>query len=296
MKQGFSKCYVILIVLSVCFLQTVKAQLTDLARIEYSYIPNNNSEDHYRRLRAVLNYPIKIKSDDYLIIGGEYNRILLNLEDEYPFDTNQLKRLHVIDFSLGYTFKTSEHWRLGAKITPRIASTLTDNLSMQDVFINGGIFAIKDRSKDKDLDKPYRLVLGLTYNSTAGVPFPLPFISYYRQINNSWSYNIGVPKSSIKHIFNEKNIIQVFAGLDGYFANIQKPIVINQEQVDNISLSVAVGGVGYEYCFTKHLIAYSYIGYTFILSNHLRDENRDNVYKLNDLNTFYFRSGIKLKI
>lgn len=291
-----SKCYTLLVILTLGCIHLAQAQLTDLGRLEYSFIPSSKSEDQYTRLRALVNYPIKIKNKDYLIVGGEYNRILLNLEDEYPFDKRQLKKLHVIDFSLGYTFKTSEHWRLGLKITPRIASTLTSKLTTDDMFLNGGVFAIKDRTDAKDIDKPYRLVLGLTYNSTAGVPFPLPFVSYYRRVNEKWSYSIGVPKSNVKYFFNEKSVLQTFAGLDGYFANIQNRISINQEVADNISLSVALGGLGYEYCFTKHLVAYSYIGYTFLLSNHLRDSNRDNVYKLNDLNAFYFRSGIKFKI
>ena len=291
-----SKCYTLLVLLTLGCIHLAQAQLTDLARLEYSFIPSSKSEDQYTRLRAVVNYPIKIKNKDYLIVGGEYNRILLNLEDEYPFNTQQLKKLHVIDFSLGYTFKTSENWRLGLKITPRIASTLTSKLTSDDMFLNGGVFAIKDRTDAKDIDKPYRLVVGLTYNSTTGVPFPLPFVSYFRRVNEKWSYSIGVPKSNVKYFFSEKSILQTFAGLDGYFANIQNPITVNQQVADNISLSVAIGGLGYEYCFTKHLIAYSYIGYTFLLSNHLRDDNRDNVYKLNDLNAFYFRSGIKFKI
>ena len=291
------KCLqIITIIIAVFFGNYLQAQLTDLARLEYSYIPSSNSEDQYTRLRALVNYPIKIKDRDYLVIGGEYNRIHLNLENNYPFNPDDLSKLHVIDFSLGYTFKTNENWRLGLKVNPRIASTLTSKLTSDDMFLNGGIFAIKDRTEAEDIEKPYRLVLGLTYNTTAGVPFPLPFVSYYRRVNDKWSFSAGVPKSNLKYFFNESSILQVFAALDGYFANIQKPMLVNERIVNNISLSVAIGGLGYEYCFTKHLVAYSYIGYTFRLNNVLRNENRDEVFKLNDVNAFYFRSGLKFKI
>ena len=91
-------------------------------------------------------------------------------------------------------------------------------------------------------------------------------------------------------------MLQVFTGLDGYFAHLQRPQQVNGKQVDNISLSLAVGGLGYEYCFTKHLVAYMYTGYTFRLNNALRDENRDEVFKLNDVNAFYLRTGLKFKI
>ena len=52
------------------------AQLSDLVRLEYSFIPKSNSEDQYTRLRALLNYPIQLKNDAYFIIGAEYNNRL----------------------------------------------------------------------------------------------------------------------------------------------------------------------------------------------------------------------------
>lgn len=276
--------------------QVSNAQLTDLARLEYSFIPQTKSEDQYTRLRALLSYPIELKKDTYLIVGAEYNRIFLNLEENYPFDTSTLKRIHVIDFSLGYTFKWNEDWRFGVKVNPRIASTLSKSLSSDDYFMNGGLFFINDRTKDENLKRPYRLILGLTYNATTGLPFPLPFVSYYREINEKWSFNAGVPKSNLKYTFDEKNNIQAFVGLDGYLAHLQEPTVVNGQNIDHISLSVAVGGLGYEYCFTKHLVGYMYTGYTFRLNNVLRNKDRDEVFKLDDLNAFYLRTGLKFKI
>ena len=73
-------------------------------------------------------------------------------------------------------------------------------------------------------------------------------------------------------------------------------MLVGDKRVDNISLSLVVGGLGYEYCFTKHIVAYSYIGYTFRLNNVLRNEDREEVFKLDDLNAFYLRTGLKFKI
>ncbi|MDG5492400.1 DUF6268 family outer membrane beta-barrel protein [Psychroserpens sp. SPM9] len=292
-----TKSCTIFMLLFFCFTtHTVLAQLTDLARLEYSFIPKSNSEDQYTRLRALVNYPIKTSEDCYLIVGAEYNRIILNIEDNYPFDTSALETINIIDLNIGYTFKTSEHWRIGLKANPRVASTLIDKITFEDVFLNGGIFAIHDRTDDESLKRPYRLILGLTYNATTGVPFPLPFISYYRRVNDNWSFSAGVPKSNLKYFFNEKSMMQTFVSLDGYFANLQRPLVINDQEVDHISLSVAVAGIGYEYCFTKNLVAYAYTGYTFRLNNVLRDNNRDEVFKLDDINAFYLRTGLKFKI
>lgn len=274
----------------------LQAQLTDLARLEYSFIPKSKSEDQYTRLRALFNYPIELSEDRYFIIGAEYNRIILNLEDKYPFDTALLRTINIIDLNFGYTFKTSEDWRIGFKFNPRIASTLTHKLTLNDFFLNGGVFVINDKTKDETITRPYRLILGLTYNATAGVPFPLPFVSYYRRLNKNWAYNAGVPKSNLQYYFNERSILQSFVTLDGYFANIQKSESLNGQQIENISLSVVVTGLGYEYNFTKNLVAYLYTGYTLRLNNVLRADNRDEIFKLDDINAFYLRTGIKFKI
>ncbi len=272
------------------------AQLTDLARLEYSFIPQSESEDRYTRLRGLINFPFKLKESTYLVLGAEFNNILLDLEKDYPFDTNQLDEIYVVDLNIAYTFKWNKKWRAGFKFNPRIASTLTRSIASDDVFLNGGIFAIRDKTKATDIKHPFRLILGLTFNSTTGIPFPLPFISYFRKLNDTWSYNAGVPKSNLKYTINSKNSIQSFVGLDGYLANIQEPINVNGQVADEISLSVIVGGLGYEYLFSKHLVGYLYSGYTFRLNNVLRDRNRDEVFKLDDVNSFYLRTGIKFKI
>lgn len=287
---------VVLTVFAICVSQLASCQLTDLARLEYSFVPKSKSGDQYTRLRALVNYPIELKKDDYLVIGAEYNSVLLKLEDHYPFDKSLFESLHIIDLSVAYTFKTSEYWRFGAKITPRIASTLNEKITGADFFLNGGIYAVNDRTDDESAEKPYRLILGITYNSTTGVPFPLPFVSYFRRLNDNWSYNLGVPKSNLKYFFNEKNMVQTFVGLDGYFAHIQKQQEINGKDVNNISLSLAVGGLGYEYFITEHIVLYIYSGYTFRLNNVLRNKERDEVLKLDDLNAFYLRTGLKFKI
>lgn len=274
---------------------SAKAQLTDLARLEYSFIPKRNSGDQYTRIRALLNYPIKVKEESYFVVGAQYNRIFLNLRDDYPFDQSFLETLTILDLNLGYTFKMNTKWRAAFKLTPRLASTLNGKITGNDLFLNGGVFFIKDRTKAKDV-KPYRLILGLTYNTTAGIPFPLPLISYYKAVNEKLSYTVGIPKMNVKYKLNAKNNLQTFVALDGYFAHLQRPTSVLGERVDNISLSVVASGIGYEHLLTKHLIYYAYTGYTLRLNNVLRNDNRDNIFTLDNLNSFYLRTGIKFKI
>jgi len=293
--QNSIKANLLLVFVCLFSVSYCPAQLTDLARLEYSFIPYKNSEDDYTRLRAIFNVPLELREDTYLVIGTEYNLISLDLNENYPFDTSLLERIHVIDANLGYTYKMNDRWRFAAKFGPRIASTLNANITSADIFYIGGVYFINDRSEDEG-KKPYRLILGLSYNSTIGIPFPLPIISYQREINDKWSFAVGIPKTNLKYALNASNVFQVFATLDGYYANIQKPLVINGQQADHISLSVIISGLGYEYQFTKHLVSYIYTGYTLSLVNDLNDGDRDSIFKLSDVNTFYFRTGLKFKL
>ena len=270
------------------------AQLPDIFRLEYSFLPKTKSEDRYTRFKIALNYPIKIKNDQYVIIGGEYNQILLELEDDYPFETSGLDKIHVLDLNFNYLAKISEDWRFGVNFNPRIASTLNMSITKDDFFFNGGVFFVKDKSNDNL--KSYRLVLGLTYNATTGIPFPLPFVSYFRELNDKWNYNLGIPRSNFTYNIDDKQRVQLFGALDGYFAHLQNATVIHNKNAEFISLSVAVGGVGYKYAFTDHLEAYTYVGYTFRLNNVIRDRDQNEIFKLDDLNAFYLRTGLKFKI
>lgn len=288
------KRYTFLLLL--CVAIELHAQLPDIFRLEYSFLPKTRSEDRYTRFRLALNYPFKLKKDQYLIVGAEYNRILLELEEDYGFNTADLDKIHVIDLNLNYIRKLSEHWRFGINFNPRIASTLNTSITQDDIFFNGGVFFVKDGNKTNLSQKPYRLVLGLTYNATTGIPFPLPFVSYYTELNDKWNYNLGIPRSNLTYNLDNRQRIQFFAALDGYFAHLQGATIVNNQIAQFISLSVAVGGVGYKYEFTDHLEAYSYIGYTFRLNNVIRDKDRKEIFKLDNLNSFYLRTGIKFKI
>ena len=69
-----------------------EAQTSDLARIEYTYFPQSDSDNSFRRFRALINAPIKVKEGSYLVIGAEYRNVNLVYEDLTPFPTRDLER------------------------------------------------------------------------------------------------------------------------------------------------------------------------------------------------------------
>ena len=172
------------------------SQSTDLLRLETTHIPENDNGIETTRFRFLVNVPIQLKKDKYLVTGAEFNQFNFETSRPFPFETRELNRLYVIDLNLGYITKWNNNWRLITLVTPRLASNFTGEILAEDMRLNLTATFLKDV---KDVEKPFRLALGLAYNSNAGVPFPLPLVSYYKRFHPNWSYTLGVPRMNFKY-------------------------------------------------------------------------------------------------
>ncbi len=271
------------------------AQSSDLFRVEYTNIPNSSASNSISRFRTIIQLPLKVSESNYFIIGGEYRYTDLDLK-EVPFSTDDLGSVQRIEGTVGFLHrKEGKAWIYAGKVGARISSNFETTLTSDDwIYIATG-FAIRDRTKEGQADKPNRLVLGLEYTTTPGRNFPLPIVNYYREFAPKWTYTLGVPKTNIRYKFDDKNHVQAFVTLDNFFANIQGNKVINNQVAENISMTIILGGLGYEHYFTKHLMYYGYAAYSISNDYRLRTNERDDVYTIDDKNTMYFRTGIKFK-
>tara|TARA_R110002049_G_scaffold32738_1_gene108519 strand:- start:1847 stop:2734 length:888 start_codon:yes stop_codon:yes gene_type:complete len=288
----------IVILISFFFTQ-LSAQLNDLARIDFTILPAGNSDIEYNRIRALFNYPIKLKKEDtYLFLGLDYSHINLIMDDNPPFDKTEIEGFQLLDLNIGYTTPLKNGWRLGARLTPGFSSNLTANdLSLEDIVLSGDVVFIKDKTKDETVTKPWRLMLGVSYSGNRGFPFPLPFISYYKKFNPLWSYNIGVPKSNLQYHISSVHRLKLYAELDGVTSNLQRGVVIdNTEVAESINMSLILGGLQYEYHFTKHLQFYARTSYIFSNTVNLRDGSKNNIKSLDNSNSLYLRTGVRFKI
>lgn len=277
-----------------------KAQSTDLARVEYTYFPQSDSDNSFRRFKTLFNFPVRIgKKDSYLIPGVEYQNIHFKFEDETPFQKGEgLDRYQSFHFNLGYTFQMKNTWRFIAFGGLMMASNFEGKTVLNDDLIYTGAFVFMKDKGEEEVEKPWRLILGLHYSTTSGIPFPLPVINYYKEFKPNWSYTLGVPKTNLIYSFMPKNRLYAFVTLDGFFGNIQNNRVIENSNgiAENISMTIVLAGLGYEYNFTKHLVYYLNAGHTVMNDIRLRDHQKKEVFQVNETNTFYASTGIKFKI
>ncbi|WP_378175552.1 DUF6268 family outer membrane beta-barrel protein [Aquimarina sp. SS2-1] len=293
----------ILFVIISVFAWSVQSQVSDLARIEYTFFPQRESDNSFRRLRVFAKYPIKLNNrGSYLVPGIEYRNVNFIYRDVTSFDTRDLERFGSFEASLAYTFKLKNNWRFAAQAGAIAASNFEEGgIISDDVLFTGSVYFVKDKTREA-LPKPWRLILGIRYSTTAGRPFPLPFVNYYREFRPYWSFVLGVPKSNIKFRFKRRNALQAFVTLDGFFANIQNnrsfvdDITLEEKIANNISMTIVLAGLGYERYITDHIVFYTYTGFTVINDIRLRNDDQEKVLTINDQNSFYIRGGLKVKL
>jgi len=284
--------------------QTSFSQLTDLGRVEYTYFPQDKSENSFKRFRVFANYPIQLSEDGYLVTGIEYRNVHLKLGDTLPFLRKDIENYGSYTAQVGYTNKWNGDWRYAFQGEVKLASNFQDGIVNDDIIFGGSVYLIKDKTGPDEENppvKPWRLVVGLNYSTTAGRPFPLPFINYYREFRPRWSFGLGVPKSNIKWEFVDNHELQGFVTLDGFFANIQNNVSVNtpdgtQDIAENVSMTTLLSGLGYSWEFIDHFEFYLYVGHTIINDIRLEDNSNNEVFTINDRNNFYGRTGIKVKI
>ncbi|MFS4456197.1 DUF6268 family outer membrane beta-barrel protein [Maribacter sp. 2304DJ31-5] len=276
-----------------CFFGESFAQTPDVFRAEYMLLPRNDSGAELSRIKLVANVPIKVRDSSNIVIGGEYNLLAYDLQrDDVSISGQGLNYFHIVDFNFAYVHKYNQDWRLVGVLTPRLASTLTNPLENGDFSINATIGAFKNR---QNIDKPMRLVLGIAYNSTVALRIPLPIVYYEKRFHPNWTYVLGVPKTGMKYHFREKNIIQAEFILDGYFVNLQNDTALPDAGfASSISSSAALVTVGYSHNITKVISFYGFVGHTLFQAGVLRDDDRNDIFTLNDDPSFYLRTGFRI--
>lgn len=273
------------------------AQILDLARIEFTSIPTGNSNVRYQRQRALFNIPFKLKAENYFFVGLDYSSIDLEFNQAIPeFDKTELEQFQILDLNLSYLHDINDDWRFGTSVSFGFTSNLTRKELISDDFsFSGRVAFIKDKKNDKSLLKPYRLILGLSYSENGGIPFPIPFVSYYKRFHAKWSYNLGVPTSNLQYHFSKTLRFKFIAQLDGFNSNIQRSVLVNgSENANQISMSLITGGLRTEYNLSENIEMFLNTNYIFSNNIQLRS-NRNKIINLNNGNRHYFSFGVRIK-
>ncbi|TLP80432.1 DUF6268 family outer membrane beta-barrel protein [Maribacter sp. ACAM166] len=273
----------------------ILAQTPDVFRVEYMLMPDNSGDVETSRIKLVLNVPLALrKKQDYIILGAEYNRYNFEVPDDLFPNSNDLSKFHVVDINMAYMYKLSDKWRLIGVVTPRWSSNFVEELQDDDFNMNYTIGAYKNI---KDIEKPFILVLGISYNGTSPIDVPLPFVYYEKRFHPNWSYVLGAPKSGMKYFTKKGHFFQTELFLDGYYVNIQNNILLPGNNLStDVSSTALLLTLGYQYKITKDMSVYLIGGHSLFQNGVLRDMERNDIFTLNDEAGLYFRTGFRIGI
>ena len=203
---------------------STRAQFLDLARVEYTYVPGTKTNFEYSRIRTLFNMPMRIKEGTYFFMGLDYSRIQMEFEEDVDsFDKSETDDFTLVDVNFAYTFPINNDWRFGIQVTPGLSSNFENKLEWDDAVISSIIAFNKDKKDDPPSGKkPFRIIIGAAYSGNSGIPFPIPFLSFYKKFKPKWSYNLGAPISNLQWHTSEKVRMKLFATLDGFNANLHR--------------------------------------------------------------------------
>jgi len=287
----------------VCCLISVEsfAQLSDLVRIEYTGLSDGSNDGAtFNKYRALINYPIKLKKkDSYLVAGFDYKYVSFNADqDVIPFEADKLSEIKQFSISLGYTYKINKDWRFGAQIKPGYSTNLdVADITFDDAVISANIVFIKNKKEDEFVKKPYSLILGVAISGSGGFPV-LPFISYYKKFHEKWSYNLGVPKTQLQYHLSDRSRLKLVTRIDGFSTNLQNGLITGSgtEKAERFRQRLLLGGLRYEFKFTKHIEYYVNGSYIIDNSLELSDGSRNTLFEFKEDNSFYLKTGVRFKI
>lgn len=292
--KKFSKLF-IGIILVYTAVATLNAQTPDVIRAEYMLMPTNSTEAKTSRIKLVANIPIPVRDKkDFIVLGAEYNMINFEIPDGRIPNSNSIEKLHVLDINFAYVYKLTEEWRIIGVITPRWSSNLVEKLQPDDFNINYTAGVYKDK---KNIEKPYKLVLGASYNASSPVQVPLPVVYFEKRFHPQWAYVLGVPKSGMKYFTPKGHFFQTELFIDGYYVNIQNNILLPGNTIaTDVSSSTILLTFGYQYKITKDMSVYLMGGHSLVQNGVLRDADRKDIFTLNDGSGLYFRTGFRIGI
>jgi len=287
-----------LIFILACFCcLTGTSQLLDLAKIENSHITGTEANFQYNRFRTLFNIPFKLTDKSYFLAGFDYSDIQFEFrKTNDSYEKSDAERFRSLDLNLTYTIKMEKNWIFGAQFTPSFISNLEGPLIREDMRYKGMILFLKDMKSVEGVKKPYRIFLGLFYNSISRFPAPIPFIAYYRKFHPKWSYRVGLPYSNLQFHAAHNHRFKIHANADSFNASIQDGLIVNgEEEANRIRMMLIMAGFRYEYKFSKHIESFINITRTFNSTIQLRN-GKENVLEENLDGVMHYRMGIRCKI
>lgn len=266
------------------------AQLKDGLSVSSSLLSQNDGTGINRSgFSFQKTIPVNEKGNA-LLLGANYTLSAFDFENgQQSFPTSGLERFHTASLKAGYLKVLNPKWSLMAVAEPGVSSNFNGALKFRDFNLTAYVMATLSNR-----DHTAFLSFGMAYDMQLG--FPVGVVSYYKIVNEKWSYHLGVPSFYLNYNISKRSAIQPFAKLDWTLANIGKPVLPDQEKKKSrLSHIAVIGGLGYHYRIGKSFSLFAEGGYSVFNELQIQDYKIDDnvLYDFDLKNSLYLNAGIR---
>ncbi|PNW26552.1 DUF6268 family outer membrane beta-barrel protein [Formosa algae] len=243
------------------------------------------------KLEAGIDLPVINTSKDKLTIGGKVQNTSFNYVDEdVPFETDEIENFNAFSFRFNYQRSLSDSWALNVMGESQVSSNFGENeIKTDDLFFNALVTLEKYNAEKNSI-----WTFGAAYDIKYGLYYPIPVISYTKRIDDAWAYKIGVPDTRVKWSFAKNHEVEGFATLNGFTGNVNDGVdVYKVEYSGTLRQTSVLLGLGYNFNFLKNFKATLNGGYSVYNSLQLQDYDNEEIYDFEIPNSFYLNVGVK---
>ncbi|SDW38631.1 hypothetical protein SAMN05444411_101617 [Lutibacter oricola] len=278
----------ILMILLLFSVVNVVGQDRNLFNIEIGGLPASSDAVSLKMVEAKLNIPVKLKTG-VLINSLSFSSLKLDYEDYQLLNTDELEEFKAVSYSIGYMNRINEKWSYMVNFSPQIASNFEASLTLDDFNFNGGVIFTKTSSNSK-------LNLGLVINSGFGLAVPLPVISYSKQVNERFSYVLGMPVTKAEYKFNKRNKVSLFVKPKGFIANLSNNIQFENGLAKKARYTSIVSGLSFGHQIDDNWGINFNGGYQLYSNYSLQSNDRTELYDFNTSNGIYASVGLSFNL
>ncbi|MEL6304469.1 MAG: DUF6268 family outer membrane beta-barrel protein [Bacteroidota bacterium] len=225
-------------------------------------------------------------------VGYEYVDFTFD-ETTNLLDVSSYAQMHIIGTNVSYLRPLKNNWGLIVMGGASIMSNLEDGITGEDFVFNALVGANK---RWGDPNKGSSLLFGLLYGTQFGEPTILPAVAFRQQLNERWSYSLGLPITGINFQFHPKHRLSALASPQGIFGNNSGEVAVDGNRVlkdTKLQFNGINTRLAYRYHFAKHLALLTEVGFVPGATLKILDNDNEEIYDFDPGGGAYFNLGLR---
>ncbi|WP_422859513.1 DUF6268 family outer membrane beta-barrel protein [Flagellimonas sp. S174] len=201
--------------------------------------------------------------------------------------------MHSINTGVFYLRPLKNNWRMVVSVGTTLTSNFGDGISEEDFVFNAILGFTKRWGEGNRFSN---LLVGAFYGTQFGEPIVFPAVSFSQQLNEHWSYSLGIPVTGLTYRVNAKHSVAILASPQGIFGNNSNEIAVEgNATLKNTKLQF--NGINtrfsYRYLFTKNLAFVGEVGFVPNPTLQILDDENKEIFDFEPESGAYFNLGLR---